>query len=256
MHHKEETTQPQNPPMPQSIWARMLVWLRRGMMLFFVISVASVVLFSFLPPPFTPLMVKRLFQQASDSKREMRLSKDWTSIDQISDAMQIAVLCAEDQAFLEHEGFDLKAIQKALKHNKRSKKQRGASTISQQTAKNVFLWPTRSWLRKGFEVYFTFLIEAIWSKERIIEVYLNVAEWGDGIYGAEAAAQHYFKKSAAQLTREESALLAAVLPGPLKYSVKNPTDYIRKRQRWIMGQARYWHGEVDYDAREVEEVKE
>jgi monofunctional glycosyltransferase len=250
MHHTNETSPP-SAPTPLGIGQRVVLWLRRGLVLFFVLSVASVVLFSFLPPPFTPLMVKRLYQQSTDPKREMRLSKDWTSIEHISDAMQIAVLCAEDQAFLEHEGFDLKAIQKALKHNKRSKRQRGASTISQQTAKNVFLWPTRSWLRKGFEVYFTTLIEAIWSKERIIEVYLNVAEWGDGIYGAEAAAQHYFNKPAAQLNREEAALLAAVLPGPLKYSVKNPSDYIRKRQRWIMGQARYWHGEVDYDATEA-----
>jgi monofunctional glycosyltransferase len=222
-------------------------WMRRAIVVFLVVSVASVVLFSVIPPPLTPLMIKRLWQQGMDDKRSMRLTKDWTSLQNISTNMQVAVICGEDQGFLEHQGFDFKAIERALKHNKRSKRTRGASTISQQTAKNVFLWPNRSWLRKGFEIYFTTLIEACWSKARIFEVYLNVAEWGDGIYGAEAAAQHYFNKPASQLNREEAALLASVLPGPLKYSVKNPNETVRKKQRWILHQMRYWGGEVDYE---------
>jgi monofunctional glycosyltransferase len=125
---------------------------------------------------------------------------------------------------------------------------RGASTISQQTAKNVFLWPTRSWLRKGFEIYFTVLIEACWSKKRIMEMYLNIAEWGDGIYGAEAAAQHYFGKSAAALNQEEAALLAAVLPGPLKYSVANPSAFVRRKQQRILRHMRNWGGAVNFEA--------
>jgi monofunctional glycosyltransferase len=227
--------------------ARVFQWIRRIALVFFIFSVASVVLFSFIPPPFTPLMIKRLIDQATDGKREMRLYKSWTRLEHISTNLQVAVICGEDQSFLEHQGFDFKAIEKALKHNKKSKKKRGASTISQQTAKNVFLWPSRSWLRKGFELYFTTLIEACWDKARIFEVYLNVAEWGDGIYGAEAASQHYFKKPASALSREEASLLASVLPGPLIYSVKNPNAKVRKKQHWIIRQMRYWGGEVNFE---------
>ena len=225
-------------------WIR---FIRRAIIVFFVFSVASVVLFSFVPPPFTPLMIKRLFQQGSDEKRSMRMQKDWTSLEHISTNLQVAVICGEDQSFLEHQGFDFNQIEKALKSNKKSKKVRGASTISQQTAKNVFLWPTRSWLRKGFEIYFTTLMEACWDKARILEVYLNVAEWGDGIYGAEAASQYYFHKSSSNLTRSEAALLAAVLPGPLIFSVKNPDATVRKKQEWILQQMRYWGGEVNFE---------
>jgi monofunctional biosynthetic peptidoglycan transglycosylase len=148
---------------------------------------------------------------------------------------------------LEHEGFDFEAIEKAYKHNKTHKRKRGASTISQQTAKNVFLWPARSWMRKGLEVYFTFLIEVLWSKERIMTVYLNIIEFGDGIYGAEAAAQHYYGVSAQKLNRDQAAMLAAVLPAPLRYSVKNPQNNVRERQRWILSQMRMWGGRIDYD---------
>jgi monofunctional biosynthetic peptidoglycan transglycosylase len=144
-------------------------------------------------------------------------------------------MASEDQLFLEHFGFDLEAIKKAYKNNNNKKRKitRGASTISQQVAKNVFLWPGRSWLRKGFEVYFTFLIEVCWSKERIMEVYLNVIEMGNGIYGAEAASEYYFKKNASMLNRDQAALIAAVLPNPLRWSPIKPSKYILKRKEWI-----------------------
>ena len=222
-------------------------WGKKVAIWFIALSIGSTILFIFLPIPITPLMVKRLFDQAFDEKREMRLSKDWVGFDQLPENLQLAVVCGEDQNFLEHQGFDFDAIEKAIEHNKNHKKKWGASTISQQTAKNVFLWPTRSWLRKGFEVWFTFLIETFWSKERIMTVYLNVVEFGDGIYGAEAASQNYFGKHARELNADESALLAAVLPGPLKFSVKNPSAYTLKSQARIRRQMRMWGNEIDYD---------
>jgi len=195
-----------------------------------------VILFRFVPPPVTPLMVIRFFEQLIDSKKEVRFKKDWESLENISPNLSLAVMASEDQLFLEHFGFDFEAIKKAYKHNNSKKKMkvtRGASTISQQVAKNVFLWPGRSWLRKGFEAYFTFMIELCWSKERIMEVYLNVIEMGDGIYGAEAASEYYFKKPASKLNRNEAALIAAVLPNPIRWSPVKPTPYILKRKEWI-----------------------
>jgi monofunctional glycosyltransferase len=214
---------------------------------FFIISIGSTILFRFLPVPVTPLMLIRLMEQASASDRSMRLEKDWVSIDEISPHLQLAVVCSEDQEFLEHEGFDFKAIKKAYNYNQTHKKKRGASTISQQTAKNVFLWPGRSWLRKGLEVYFTFLIEVIWSKERIMEVYLNIIEFGDGVYGVEAAALRNYNKSAKDINRPEAAMLAAVLPSPLRLSPINPTGDLREKQSWIMRQMRRWGGQLDYE---------
>jgi monofunctional glycosyltransferase len=216
-------------------------------MWFLGVSIIGAIVFAFLPIPFTPLMITRTWEQMWDGDRSVRLKKDWVSLDNISTEMQLAVVCSEDQDFLEHEGFDFKAIKKAYKYNKTHKKKRGASTISQQTAKNAFLWPSRSWLRKGLEVYFTFLIEVLWSKERIMTIYLNIIEFGDGIYGAEAAAKHYFNKSAKDISRSEAALLAAILPSPLRYSVSNPQSNVRERQHWIMRQMRTWGGEIDYD---------
>ena len=150
--------------------------------------------------------------------------------------MGLAVIAAEDQNFAEHFGFDWKAIEKALEHNERSRRKRGASTLSQQTAKNLFLWSSRSWVRKGFEVWFTLLLEAGWSKRRILEVYLNIVEFGDGIYGVEAASQHYFRKPAQRLRPAEAALLAAVLPNPRRFKVSSPSPYVLGRQAWILGQ--------------------
>jgi len=216
-------------------------------LLFFGSTIGITLLYSFLPVPITPLMVERFFQQAGDPTRDVQFKKDWISFKEISPQLQLAVVCAEDQEFLEHSGFDFEAIEKAYKHNQKSKRKRGASTISQQTAKNVFLWPARSWMRKGLEVYFTFLIEVIWSKERIMTVYLNVIEFGDGIYGAEAASQHFYGVSAKSLNRDQAAMFAAVLPSPLRYSVKNPQANVRERQRWIMSQMRMWGGRIDYE---------
>ena len=225
----------------RTIWAA----LRVSIPAFFILSIASAVFFSIVPIPCTPLMFQRCVQQLFDTNRNVRWKKDWENLDNISENMQLAVICAEDQKFTEHAGFDVEAISKAMEHNRTSKKKRGASTISQQTAKNVFLTPDRSWLRKGLEVYFTLLIEAIWSKKRILEVYLNIAEFGDGIYGAEAAAQHFFKKSAKKLTRAEAARLAAVLPSPLRYSAANPSKYVLKRQQWILNQMQHNTLEVE-----------
>jgi monofunctional biosynthetic peptidoglycan transglycosylase len=232
----------------QLLWRR--YFLRLGLKIifwFFATSIGFTILYAFLPVPLTPLMVQRSWEQAWDSERSVRLDNYWVPLRELSPHLQLAVVCAEDQDFLEHEGFDFEAIEKAYKYNKTHKRKRGASTISQQTAKNVFLWPGRSWLRKGLEVYFTFLIETIWSKERIMTAYLNVIEFGDGIYGAEAAAQHFFKKSAKALNRQEAAMLASVLPNPLIYKVDNPSGDVRKRQQWVLSQMRMWGGKIDYE---------
>ena len=206
---------------------------------FFILSIASVIIFRFVPIPFTPLMIIRCCQQTFDSDRKVRLKKDWTSLENISAAMPLAVITSEDQKFEEHFGLDMQAIEKATVYNEKHKKKRGASTISQQVAKNVFLWPSRSYIRKGFEVYFTLLIEVFWSKPRIMEVYLNVIELGDGIYGVEAASEYYYKKPAKKLSVSESAGLAAILPLPLKWSPVNPNARVTHRQQWIIRQMRY-----------------
>lgn len=196
----------------------------------------STLIFRFVPIPVTPLMIIRYFEM-----EDGKIDKDWKSLDEIGKNMPLAVVTAEDQKFAEHFGFDLEAIEKAVKYNEKhkGKKVKGASTISQQTAKNVFLWPGRSWIRKGLEVYFTFVIEICWSKERIIEVYLNVIEMGPGVYGAEAAAQYYFNKSASDLTKKEAATIAAILPNPIRWSASHPTPYIIKKRNWIVRHMKY-----------------
>ncbi len=200
---------------------------------FLAISIGSTILFRFVPIPVTPLMLIRVVEQISDNKK-IKLKKDWESLDNISKHLPLAVIAAEDQLFMDHSGFDMKAIEKAIKHNKKKKKIKGASTISQQTAKNVFLWPGRSWLRKGFEVYFTTLIELIWGKRRIMEVYLNVIEMGDGIYGAEKASRLFYGKPAIRMSASEAAGIAAVLPNPRRWSPAKPTSYIQGRKSWIL----------------------
>jgi monofunctional biosynthetic peptidoglycan transglycosylase len=202
---------------------------------FFSSSIFFVVLYKYVNPPVTPLMMIRVVQQAWGGQH-VQIKKSWVSLDNISENLVLAVVASEDNLFLEHHGFDFESIEKARAYNERQKgkKTRGASTISQQTAKNVFLWPQRSWLRKGLETYFTVLIELVWGKRRIMEIYLNVIETGKGIYGAEAIAAEAFGKSAATLTRAESAGIAATLPNPLKWNPKNPTPYIRSRQQWIL----------------------
>lgn len=180
-------------------------------------------------------MFIRCFQQIGEGK-SIRMHHHWVPMSEISPHMPVAVMASEDQRFLLHHGFDYQAIEKAALHNLEGKKKHGASTISQQTAKNVFLWPGRSWVRKGFEAYFTVLIEFMWSKQRIMEVYLNSIEMGDGIYGVEAVAEQHFGINAYNLTRADCALIAATLPNPRRYSSKTPSPYMRKRQRQIMHQ--------------------
>ena len=215
-----------------------LIW--KSAAWFFGLSIFFVVLFRFVPVPLTPLMLIRCGEQLVGGK-EIRLKHDWVSIDKISKNLPLAVVCSEDQNFMNHSGFDMKAIERSIEASKKgSKRLRGASTISQQTAKNVFLWPGRSWIRKGFEVYFTVLIEFVWNKERIMEVYLNSIEMGNGIYGAESAAQVYFKTTAFKLSQRQAAAIAAVLPNPRKYSANPPGPYVQGRIGWIVGQMNQW----------------
>lgn len=226
---------------------------RNLVLLFFATSIGWVILARFVPVYVTPLMFIRSVE-ALAAGEVPRNSKDWVSMDKISRNMVQAVVASEDNLFMQHHGFSVNDIEKAIKHNKKGKRLRGGSTISQQTAKNVFLWPKRSYLRKGLEAYFTVLIELFWSKERIMEVYLNVIEMGDGVYGVQAAAQTYFNKDALQLTKSQSALIAACLPNPRKYSVSNPTSYIQRRKSKIvslMGKIE----QVDFDKKKKTEEK-
>lgn len=220
--------------------------LLRIVIIFLILSVGSVILFRWTPVPVTPLMLIRCVEQKAAGEK-LVMKHDWVSLEQISPKLQLAVVCSEDQNYLNHYGFDFKAIEKAMKSNEEGKKLRGASTISQQTAKNVFLWPGRSYIRKAFEVYFTLLIELCWSKERIMEVYLNSIEMGNGIYGAESAAQFWFKTSAKNLSKDQSAAIAAILPNPLKYIANPPGAYISKRKAWIKQQMSFWGNQLDYD---------
>lgn len=208
--------------------------------IFLASTILAVVAYRFIPVWFTPLMFIRCAQQVSEGK-ELKLSHHWVSIDDISPSMPVAVMASEDANFLKHHGFDYKAIEHAAKRNREhpEKQKLGASTISQQTAKNVFLWPGRSWIRKGFEVYFTTLIELLWSKQRIMEVYLNSIEMGDGIYGVDAVAEEHFQTDAKSLSREQCALIAATLPNPRKFSSKNPSDYMYKRQSRILKEMKF-----------------
>lgn len=181
---------------------------------------------------------------------------EWKDLEEISGRLQLAVMCAEDQYFLLHQGLDFRSIKKAEEANKRGGNMRGASTITQQVAKNVFLWPDRTWVRKACELYFALLIEIVWSKERIMEVYLNVAELGDGIFGAEAASQTYFKKSASEISVTQAARLAAILPSPKRYSAVAPSPYVQTRVDWIKKQMKYWGYEMTYDQDFVKKMVE
>lgn len=213
---------------------KFIKFLVKSFLWFFLLSIVWVVVYGYVKVPGTPLMAIRYFEQENPPKTK----HDWVSIDKISEYLQKAVICAEDQRFANHNGFDLEAIKKARENNKSGKRIKGGSTISQQTAKNVFLWPQRSWLRKGLEAYFTFLIETLWSKERILEVYLNSIEYGPGIYGAEAAAQFWFDTSAQALTLDQATALAAILPNPRKYSANPATPYVVGRKKWLKKQMR------------------
>lgn len=214
-----------------SLLKRILKFIPKLILIFMGISLFFVLLYRFVNPPLTPLMVTRFFQQAFDDKRTLNFQRDYVSIEDVSPNLINAVVAAEDGKFMEHNGFDFEQLKLSYEENKVGKngRKRGGSTISMQTAKNAFLPHHRTYVRKAFEAYFTVLIELVWSKERIMEVYLNIVEFGDGIYGCEAAAQHYFGKSAKNLTANESAQLAVTLPSPLKRNPSKATSYFRKR---------------------------
>jgi monofunctional biosynthetic peptidoglycan transglycosylase len=198
-------------------------------------SVAITILYRFINPPITILMVQRVFEKWGDGKKAI-LDKEWKDLNEISPNIPLALIASEDQKFTEHWGFDFEAIQLAIKNNDNPnrKSYKGASTITQQVAKNVFLWSNRSWVRKGFETYFTVLIEILWDKKRIMEVYVNIIETGDGLYGVEVVSQKHFQRSAKKISKSQAALIAATIPNPRKYSVSKPSSYIKKRQKWVL----------------------
>lgn len=214
---------------------KLIQWI---VLLFFGSTIFFVCLYKWVPVNFTPLMGIRVVQQVTKGEK-IRLKHHWVPLDSISIYMPVAVLASEDQRFLTHHGFDFVEIANALEEHKNGKRRRGGSTISQQTAKNVFLWPNSSWLRKGLEAYFTILIEFVWGKERIMEIYLNSIEMGDGIYGVEATAQQHFGRSSLELSRANCALIAATLPNPLVLNSQKPSPYLLKRQSAIMVQMRH-----------------
>ncbi|MGO2251528.1 MAG: monofunctional biosynthetic peptidoglycan transglycosylase [Raoultella ornithinolytica] len=204
----------------------------------------GIALFSILPVPFSAVMLERQIGAWLSGDFHYVAHSDWVGMDEISPWMGLAAIAAEDQKFPEHWGFDVSAIEKALAHNERQENRvRGASTLSQQTAKNLFLWDGRSWLRKGLEAGLTVGIETVWSKKRILTVYLNIAEFGEGTFGVEAASRRYFHKPASKLTASEAALLAAVLPNPIRFRADAPSGYVRSRQAWILRQMRQLGGE-------------
>lgn len=208
-------------------------WLWKLPLLLLALSVLQVATLRFVDPPFSAFMVARQLEAWRAGDWSFRVAYDWRDLEDIAPSLPLSLVAAEDQNFASHDGFDFAAIEKARAHNARGGRTRGASTISQQLAKNLFLWQGRSWVRKGIEAWYTVLIEALWPKRRILEVYANVAEFGDGIYGAQAAARSYWRKDAAQLTPGESARLAAVLPSPKRYRAVDPGPYVQRRARWI-----------------------
>jgi monofunctional biosynthetic peptidoglycan transglycosylase len=211
-------------------WAR---WLWKLPLLLLALSVLQVLALRFIDPPFSAFMAARQAAAWGSGDWGFRVAYDWRDLDRIAPSLPVSMVAAEDQNFARHGGFDFEAIERARANNARGRRVRGASTISQQVAKNLFLWSGRSWLRKGIEAWYTVLIEALWPKSRILEVYTNVAEFGDGVYGAQAAARSYWRKDAARLTPSESARLAAVLPSPRRYSAVRPGPYVQRRARWI-----------------------
>jgi len=219
-------------------WRRLL-WLP---VLLAAFSVLQVLLLRFIDPPVSTVMLWRYGEALAQADGAYRLHYQWRDLEQIAPSLPISLVAAEDQRFPLHRGFDLQAIEKARDHNAAGGRLRGASTISQQVAKNLFLWQGRSWLRKGLEVWYTLLIETFWPKQRILEVYANIAEFGDGIYGVQAAARSFWNKDASQLTASESARLAAVLPAPRRYDAARPGPYVQRRAAWIQRQARQLGG--------------
>ena len=223
-------------------WRRVWRWLLVLPLLFMLATTLQVLVLRFVDPPFSAFMLARQLRAVGEGDWRFRVAHDWRDLGDIAAHLPVALVAAEDQNFAIHHGFDFKAIERARKHNARGRKTRGASTISQQLAKNLFLWSGRSWVRKGVEAWYTLLIETLWPKRRILEVYANVAEFGDGIYGAQAAARSFFRKDAARLSPAESARLAAVLPNPKRYNAARPGPYVQRRTRAIERQMRYIGG--------------
>lgn len=213
-------------------------WLVRIGVAWLVLTVGPVLLFRVVDPPTTAFMLERKLDASDRNEKGFVLRQQWVPRERISKNLQRALIAAEDQKFLAHAGFDVKAIEDAVEDRLEGKSTRGASTLTQQVAKNLFLWPGKSFVRKGLEAYFTVLLELLWSKARILEVHLNVAEFADGVYGVEAACRTFYGKSAKQVTVEEAALLAAVLPAPKKRSVKNPSEVMKARAAWVVEQSR------------------
>ena len=228
-------------------------WGQRGVIGIVALWLAGILIFAFLPVPFSMVMIERQLGAWLTGDFSYVAHSDWVPMDEISPYMALAVMAAEDQKFPEHWGFDVGAIESALSHNQRNQNRiRGASTLSQQTAKNLFLWDGRSWVRKGLEVGLTAGIELIWTKRRILTVYLNIAEFGEGIFGVEAAARHFFNKPASKLSASEAALLAAVLPNPLRFKVDAPSGYVISRQQWILRQMRQLGGKDFIQANDLD----
>ena len=224
---------------PENFFLRLWQWIKRIVIILFFIQLGYIVLLRWINPPIT---VTQLISLVSG----YGLKRDYVKGEYISFNAKLAVIASEDQLFADHQGFDWKSIKKVMRYNtKKPGRIRGASTISQQVAKNVFLWQGRSWIRKGLEAYFTFMIEVFWGKKRILEVYLNCIEMGEGIFGIEEAAQTYFGKSAKNLSRQEAAMIAACLPNPKKYKVKPPSSYILLRSSWVMRQMGFLEGDTD-----------
>jgi len=209
---------------------RVAAWVTAGILMLTVVPVLTL---RWVDPPTSAFMLQRRLTGLVQPSKRVPIQYQWADWGQISPSARLAMVAAEDQKFLEHEGFDYEAIEKAMKYNKRRGRSRGASTISQQVAKNLFLWPGKSYVRKGMEAGYTVLIEWMWPKRRILEVYLNIAEFGNGTYGVEAASRRYFHKSAARVSRSEGALLAAVLPNPKRMRVDRPSNYVQRRAWWI-----------------------
>lgn len=233
-------------PLMKKVLVKIWTILWKSTLFLVALSIVSVIVFRWVPVPLTPLMLIRDVEQLGDGNG-VTMEHDWVPLEEISPKLQLAVVCSEDQNYLKHYGFDIGAIKKAMKENEEGKRFRGGSTITQQTAKNVFLWQGRSYLRKACEAWFTLLIETFWSKERIMEVYLNSIEMGNGIYGAEAASQHWFHKPAKKLTKDEAAAIAAILPNPLRLKANPATEYVAKRKAWIKQQMNFWGNKLDYN---------
>ena len=222
----------------KGLFARIWRIIKKVFIILFISQLVYIVLLKWMDPPVTITQLSSWFSGHG-------LKRDYVGRNSISPQARLAVIASEDQLFPDHNGFDFKSIEKAMKHNRKSRSLHGASTISQQVAKNVFLWQGRSWIRKGLEVYFTFMIEKIWGKKRILEIYMNVVEMGNGIFGIEKAAQKNFKKHANNLSRQEAAMIAACLPNPRRYSVNPVSRYVAIRSGWVLRQMNNLQGDPD-----------